>query len=142
MCRATLAFLLLGVVAACERNAEVEIASAWVRAGPPTSTVFAGYFVATNRTNRDRSLVGASSPSFERVMIHQTEMHDGVSRMVAQPSVDIGAGERIEFAPGGWHLMLMEPTGAAPAPGATVTIRIELDDGQVIEQPFEVRDAR
>lgn len=75
----------------------------------PNAGPQAGYFILHNRTSGAVTLQAASSPVFGRVMMHQSRVQNGQSRM--QPLDDgvlVAPGESIEFAPGGMHLMLLQ----------------------------------
>ena len=55
------------------------------------------------------TIVGASSPAFGEVSLHETRIVDGVSRMRALPELRIAPGDSAVLKPGGMHLMLMQP---------------------------------
>ncbi len=67
----------------------------------------AGYFVLQNNTRQAVRLQSADSPLFNRIMLHQTRIRDGQSQMDHLQGVEITAGDSIEFAPGGMHLMMV-----------------------------------
>lgn len=52
-------------------------------------------------------LVGASSPAFEAVELHESIEEDGVSKMRPVDGIEIPAGDTVTLAPGGLHLMLI-----------------------------------
>jgi periplasmic copper chaperone A len=83
-------------------------------------------------------LVSFSSPEFADVTLHRTELVDGVSRMREVPLLRIPAGETVELAPGGYHLMLMMPRGAASGEQA---IRVDMNaaDGRVFRFTIPVK---
>lgn len=66
----------------------------------------AGYLTITNAGRSADTLLGAESPVAARVTIHEMSMAGGIMRMRALPSLTIGAGAAVAFAPGGMHLML------------------------------------
>ncbi len=67
-----------------------------------------GYVVIENQGVADDRLVGAESQAADRVELHRTVFEDGVARMRPAPEgLAIPAGEIVELAPGGFHLMLM-----------------------------------
>lgn len=66
----------------------------------------AGYMVIANEGDTDDTLVEVRA-DFPRVMIHNTEETDGIARMVHIDALDIPAGETVELAPGGYHVMFM-----------------------------------
>lgn len=70
----------------------------------------AGYLGIENSGPRADRLVSITSPDFARVEMHDTVSEDGMKKMVKLDGVDVAAGSTLEFAPGGKHLMLIEPT--------------------------------
>ena len=79
----------------------------WIREAPPTVTVMAAYMTLRNQTDRDITLICAESPAFEDVMFHRTEINDGMAKMRHADKIVIPAHSSFDFAPGGFHLMLM-----------------------------------
>jgi copper(I)-binding protein len=51
-------------------------------------------------------LTGVSAPDFDSAEIHASSMTDGVMSMQRVAAVDLPAGEVVELAPGGYHIML------------------------------------
>lgn len=108
--------------------AELDIGDAWIKNLPASVPVRAGYLSLHNSSTRPQRIVALHSESFASVEIHETVMQDGMMRMQQVPELQIEAGETVQLAPGGLHLMLMQP--AAPTrPGEVHRIEIEFDDG-------------
>ncbi len=79
--------------------------------GSGPSLPSAAYFVVENRGSHPIALVAAESPLAGRAEIHQTIVENNVARMEeAEDGVEIAAGETFAFAPGGYHVMLLELT--------------------------------
>lgn len=105
------------------------ISDAWIREAPPTATVLAGYMRIDNPGAQEQTITGVTSPRFERIEMHRTEVVDGVARMLPQEQLVVPAGGSLTLEPGGLHLMLIGPTEPVAA-GDTVTLRLQLgDDG-------------
>ena len=86
---------------------EVSVTQAWARATPPGSIVAAVYLTIDNGGRPADRLISVSTPAADRAEVH-TIVHEGdVVRMRRTEPLDIGAGERLVFEPGGRHLMLM-----------------------------------
>lgn len=116
-------------------DSTVRVAEGWVRAMPPVAGMTAAFMDLTNASEQDRRLVGAEAPGFARVELHRSVLEDGMARMIPQEAIQLPAGETVSLAPGGLHLMLIDP--AEPLrPGGTVPIRLEFADGQ--SQPVEL----
>ena len=101
------------------------ISEAWVREGPPTASVLAAYMRIDNPGATDQIITAVSSPRFERVEMHRTEVVEGVARMLPQEQLVVPAGGSITLEPGGLHLMLINPTLPVSA-GESVTLRLQL----------------
>ena len=114
----------------------ITVRDAWVRAAPPGSTVLAAYLGIDNHTASAQALSGASSPQFKRVEIHRTEIKNGIVGMSTPPRVAIPAHGTLNFAPNGYHLMLIEPHQALRI-GDHVELRLQFDGhpAQVLRAP-------
>jgi len=65
------------------------------------------YFVIVNEGSQADTLIGASTDVAKVVEMHETQIKDDVAEMVPVSHVDIPARGRIEFKPGGYHVMLI-----------------------------------
>jgi periplasmic copper chaperone A len=61
-------------------------------------------------------------------MIHNTAKQDGKMQMVMADAVPLADGAPVSFAPGGLHVMAMEPSDALKA-GGTAKVTLTLSDG-------------
>lgn len=117
------------------------LADGWARQGPPGMPMLAGFGTLRNACEAAVTVVSASSPAFGAVELHETRMgEDGVSRMRPVPRLAIAPGETATLAPGGLHLMLMQPVNPLEA-GQRVEVTFVLDDGREIAGQLEVRNA-
>lgn len=88
---------------------DLRIERPWSRVTPPGTPVGVGYMTIVNTADEPDRLVAAESPAAGRVQIHRSVNKDGQSSMVHQKDgVVVPPGGRIEFTPGGYHLMLMQ----------------------------------
>ena len=126
------------LVPAASEEAGVSVGDAWVREAPPGMTMMAGYMELRNNSSRPQALVAASSSGFEGVMIHRTVVKDGMAGMVHASRVELAPHASLIFAPGGFHLMLVNPQRALRT-GDPVVINLEFRDGLVLPVAFEVR---
>jgi copper(I)-binding protein len=101
---------LLAAAALCSpaRAGELAVVEAWARATPPGATVAAAYLTIDNGAGGADRLLGASSDAAGRVEVHESRREGEVMRMRKVEPLDIAAGERVVFAPGGLHVMLMD----------------------------------
>jgi len=127
-----------GVVPAASEEAGVSVRDAWIRETPPGMTMMAGYMEMRNNASRPQVLVGASSSGFESVMIHRTILKDGMAGMVHLSQIELAPNASLNFAPGGYHLMLLTQRRTLRA-GDPVVINLEFRGGLVLPVAFEVR---
>jgi len=113
---------------------------AWVRPIPPGMKMTAGFGKLHNPGDTAIVFNSFSSPSFGDVSLHRTEREDGVSKMREVPELLVAPGDSIVLEPGGYHLMLMIPSGDV-TPGQTITIAMTAEDGRSFsfEVPVERR---
>jgi copper(I)-binding protein len=139
--RLALALLLAASATACAAPAAPcapVLDSAWIRAALPGSTTLAGYAVVRNGCAAPVSIVGADGADFAGVSIHATIEEGGMSHMREAGPLVVAPGTTLRFAPGGSHLMLMQPRRALPE-GATTRIALVLADGRRLAADFVVR---
>lgn len=113
------------------------IGKAWVRAAPPGASVLAGYATVRNDCSRAFVITGVGSTEFASSMIHETLVDGGVSKMRHVESVTLSAGGEVRFAPGGRHLMLMNPKRRMKV-GEQVRISLKLKDGRLLSADFPI----
>jgi copper(I)-binding protein len=128
----------LTAIAAATEEAGVSVRDAWVREAPPGVAVMAGYMLLQNNTSRRQVLVAARSSGFETVMIHRTIGKGGMTGMEYAPQIDLLPNASLLFAPGGYHLMLLNPKRTLRA-GDRVDVRLEFRGGLVLPVAYEVR---
>lgn len=135
------ALMLLLVSAALPVGAEwaIDVHDAWIR-HMSGDRPMAGYFVMDNQGNEDRRLVGAASAAFGAVQIHEAVEADGTASMRPVESVAVPKGGRIEFQPGGYHLMLMQRRKELEVDDQ-VSVTLEFEDGGGQSVVFTVKPA-
>ena len=109
--------------------AETTVSEAWIRALPPTQPVTAAYATIINTGEQPIQLAGARVEGAGRVEIHTTREVDGMVRMQQLSQLQLPAGDSVELAPGGIHLMLLDLV-RMPAPGQEVRLCLELASGE------------
>jgi copper(I)-binding protein len=88
--------------------ANVSIERPWARATPPGVQVGAAYAVIANQGPATDRLLKVTTPASARVEIHSTTQVAGRMQMRPVTELDVPAGARITFGPGGMHLMLVD----------------------------------
>jgi protein SCO1 len=87
-------------------SASISVAGAWSRATAGAASVGVVYFEVINAGPAD-TLLSIECPAAERVEMHATTRADGMMKMRPVPTVDVPAGGRLSFQPGGLHAMLI-----------------------------------
>jgi copper(I)-binding protein len=103
----------------------------------PGDRPMAGYLVLENDGNSARTLTGARSGAFARIMMHRSEEEDGQARMEHVGQIVVAPGSAVTFEPGGLHLMLMKRQRELQ-PGDTVQIELRFDDDAVLPVRFRI----
>ena len=88
---------------------DLSIGHPWSRATPAGARVAAGYLSITNSGAAPDRLVAVESPAAARVEIHESSEKDGVATMRPVEAIAVAPGETVKLAPGGYHLMFMQP---------------------------------
>lgn len=103
--------LLLGLATAGQAQSAsgppIRIENPWARATPGGAKNGAAYLTIVNRGPADDRLVAISTPAAGTAALHQTVEQQGVMTMNPVAVLDLKAGAKIAFAPGGYHIMLM-----------------------------------
>lgn len=87
----------------------LKIGHPWSRATPAGAKVGGGYLTIENTGSAPDRLVSVSVPFAGRTEIHEMAMKDGVMTMrPLDKGVEVPAGAKVEFKPGGYHIMFME----------------------------------
>lgn len=123
---------LLWLLAAWPASAgELTVTGAWARTTAPGVGMGAIYLTIDNGSAKSDRLLKLRAPVAATAEVHRTEVLDGIVRMREVAVLHVAAGERIEFRPGGHHVML---TG----------LKKPLVEGQVfdLELVFEVAGPR
>jgi copper(I)-binding protein len=136
---AAMAALAMVVSAALAEASEVKVSDAWLRA-LPAGLPAGGYFTLHNNEAKPLTLTGAKSKSCGMLMLHKSSDMSGMMHMEDVSKVDVPAHGTLKFAPGGYHLMCMEPS-ADIKPGRTVSITLIFSNGSSVTSPFAVRTA-
>ena len=118
---------------------DISISDGWFRA-LPAGLPAGGYFKLHNGSGKPIVLKGAQSPVCREVMIHRSMNMGGMEHMMPAGDVEVAAGGTLVFAPGGYHLMCMQPTPSMTA-GAIVTVTLEFVGGAAVTGDFMVRGA-
>ena len=133
------ALLLWMVVSAASAESSLRLINAWVREVPPVMQNSAIFFTLENRSDQDRVLVSASTKVASLTQVHEHKMDNGMMKMrEVEGGVKIPAHSRVEFKPGGYHVMLIK-LNQAMTPGTVVELTLNFDDGSSLVDNVQVR---
>jgi periplasmic copper chaperone A len=88
---------------------DLRIGHPWARPTVPGQGVGGGYLKLTNKGTSADKLVSAKVDAgvAQRVELHSMRMDGNMMRMQEVAAIEVPAGQTVELAPGGLHLMLM-----------------------------------
>jgi hypothetical protein len=137
-------WILLWSAAVPAHAAGVEVSGVWARATLPGQKV-AGVYMEI-RSERDARLVGVASPAAASAEVHEMRHQDGVMRMRRVEALDLPAGEAVQLAPGGYHVMLFDLREPLEA-GRQVALTLEIEiagrrEAVPVTAVVKARDAR
>ena len=112
--------------------------NAWVPWAPPAIKVHAAYMTVVNHGHDEQLIVGVESPDYERAELHTSLVRNGISEMRALDKVAVPSHKQVAFAPGGMHIMLINPKRRLAADDR-VRVVLRLQGGGQIETSAQVR---
>jgi len=128
--------LALGSLAALAQTAPVQVDGAWARATVQGQKA-SGAFMSLTAKDATR-LVGVTSPVAGVAEVHEMKMEGDVMKMRALPSLELPAGKKVEFKPGGYHIMLMD-LKAPLAKDSTIPLTLSFKDAKGVESKLELK---
>lgn len=96
--------LIASIALAPTAFAQTTVIDPWIRATVPHQTA-SGAFMQLRSTDKAR-LVDVSSPVAASVELHKMEMNGQMMKMREVDGIDLPAGETVNLASGGYHVML------------------------------------
>lgn len=114
------------------------VSKPWMRYLLP-SIPAAGYMVLNNPGDADVVVTGASSPACGMLMLHESQDDSGMAMMMDVKHLTIKAHDSVMFAPGGYHLMCMNPVMKI---GDKVPVVLHLQGGGSVDAILPVYGAQ
>jgi copper(I)-binding protein len=133
------ALFLVATTAQAADAPAVEASAGWVRV-LPGSLPAGAYVHLENRSAEALTIVGAESADYGEAMIHRSSTEGGMGRMEMVDSVPLPPKGKVDFTPGGYHVMLMQAKHPVKA-GDSLTVTFELSDGRKLPVRFVARPA-
>jgi len=94
------------LLSACGESEGIEVSDAWARTATE-GTNSAVYFVIQNHYADADELTGASTDIADAAEVHESKMEGDVMTMNHMDSVTLDPYAKVEFMPGGLHIMLI-----------------------------------
>lgn len=120
--------------------AGLTVSNARVVLAPVAGNPAAVYFDLAYTGPAGVSLTSVDVEGAGMTMIHDYAEEAGKMQMVMADSVPLAASAPVTFAPGGLHVMAMDP-GSTLKPGATAKVTLTLSDGTRVSTEAPVRAA-
>ena len=133
-----MAVLLYGWSLPATADPAILVENAWVREAPPGAQMMSAYMTVKNTGPDDIVLASVGSPTFTMVMMHKSEIVDGIARMSHQDELLIPAGGSVELKPGSFHLMMPAPDERLRS-GDRVEFNLIFTDGGTARVQADVR---
>ena len=113
------------------KNIALVVMDGWVRLTPPIAKNGAAYFTLHNKSAKPITVVDVKTSIAKTAAMHKVEIYMSMVKMVHLEQLIIAAGEKVVFAPGGKHLMLINLTQKLEA-NKIVEISFILKNGAVV----------
>ena len=129
----------MSTLAIAEQAQQLELMQGWIRVGPPSQTMTAGYGDLRNTGLEPITLVAARTPIARSTELHTMSVNaEGMMSMQEMSELVIAPGEVVQFAPRGKHFMLIGLVGPVEA-GRQYPIEIHFSDGSSTTLGFTAR---
>lgn len=116
-------------------SGDLHITNVWAR--PSTTSTGAAYLTISNQGKSDDALISVTSSVAENTEMHEMTMSDMVMRMRKMASVPLPAGQAVNFAPGGMHIMLIGLKGPLKE-GESFNVSLAFKNGGQVDLPVTV----
>jgi copper(I)-binding protein len=119
----------------------INISVPFTRATLPNAPVGGGFLTIENTGTEADRLISATSTVAGDTQIHEMKMEGDVMKMrQLTDGIEIPAGETVELAPGGLHIMFLD-LNQPFVEGETVTVTLTFEKAGTVEVPLPVMAA-
>jgi len=134
----TISLLIVGLLSLPLSAAELSVDGGYLRATPPGQMMGAAFMTLSNNSDKTVTLTGGQSAETAAIEVHNHSMSDGVMSMQQLEELNIKAGEKVQLAPGGLHIMLIGLKKSLLA-GEKFSFELNFKDGskQTLELPIK-----
>jgi len=115
----------------------LQMREAYVREMPPGQSTSAAFMKLVNTSNRPVAIVAVTSDGAGQTEIHRSHQVDGMMQMERVMRLEIPAHGQQIFAPGGYHLMLINLKRSFRA-GDKINITLLDEEGRFYKASFPV----
>lgn len=119
--------------------AQVLVENAWVQLAPPAINVNAVYMQIHNPQLRLQTIVSVSADCCAKAMLHNTRKLGDKVVMEHLDYLELPAQANVQLAPGGMHIMLMEPDAELTLE-SKVKLTFSYSDGSTQEFGLDVKN--
>ncbi len=123
------------LIAGAPAFAQVKVEGAWARPTVPGQQGGGGYLSIISAVP-DR-LVGGRTPVAQRLELHTMARKGDVMQMRQVDAIDLPAGRKVEFQPGGLHVMFIGITQPL-ALGSKVPVTLKFEKAGEVQVEFDV----
>jgi len=119
---------------------DIHISTPYIRVVPASAELASGYMDIHNQGAEADQLLEVRSALTERIEIHEMRIENEVMRMRPLPEgLALPAGEVVSLAPGGYHLMIFEPSTPL-IKGEKLSLELRFAKAGTIEVLFDIKD--
>jgi periplasmic copper chaperone A len=120
------------------RAGDLVISQGWSRATPGGAKVGGGYVTIENKGSAPDRLIAVSGDVAGRIEIHEMAVTNGVMTMrPLENGLAIAPGKTVKFAPGGFHLMMMDLKNPLKQ-GDKVSVTLEFEKAGKVSASLDV----
>lgn len=119
---------------------DMSVTGVWARPPLTPTGAAAVYMTVVNKGQVGDRLVGVKTNEAKRAEIHTHLMADGIARMRRVDDIPVTAGGTITMKPGGFHVMLMRPSGSVKE-GAEIPLTLVFEKAGEVDVMVKVRNA-
>ncbi|OCL91856.1 hypothetical protein AAX29_00502 [Aliarcobacter thereius] len=119
----------------------IKVSDAYARATPPNMQNSAAFMNLNNITDKNISLIKASSSLANKVELHTHDMKNGMMKMYEVEEILIKANSNTDLKPGGYHIMLIGLNKSLNE-GDLIDLSLEFSNGEIKNLELEVKSIK